>query len=71
MLHARWPKHVGPKNDTYNLGYNPQLTLMVQNGSTSAAGGGGSGAKTAAAAGGAAAAVAPKSSPTVWVLLSR
>lgn len=65
VLHARWPVAVGPKNDTYNIGYNPQLTLVVTNGQTATTGGG------SVAAGGAAAAVAPKSSPTVWVLLSR
>lgn len=70
MLHAGWPKEIGPKNDSFKLGENPQFTLIVESsGGTSA--GSGSASKTAAAAGGAAAAVAPKNSPTVWILLSR
>ena len=28
-LHAHWPTDEGPKNDTYNIGYNPQYTLNV------------------------------------------
>lgn len=64
-MHARWPLAVGPKNDTYNLGYNPQLTLIVTNGQSPNGGGG------SVAARGAAAVVAPKGTPTVWVLLSR
>lgn len=72
VMHLRWPPHIGPKNDTYNLGENPQLSLSVKNGATRGGGGGsGSTAAVAAAAGGAAAAAAGKKSPTVWVLLSR
>lgn len=73
VMHLRWPANVGPKNDSFTLGDNPQLSLSVKNGATAAAPGGqaGSAAAAAAAAGGAAAAVACKKSPSVWVLLSR
>merc|ERR1712154_22541 len=27
--HGFWSKNLGPKNDSYNLGYNPQYTLDV------------------------------------------
>lgn len=69
-MHLRWPANVGPKNDSFNLGDNPQLSLSVKSGATSA-GSGKAGSAAAAAAGGAAAAAACKKSPTVWVLLSR
>eukprot|EP01084_Bolivina_argentea_P008901 16650_1 len=28
--HGYWSKKIGPKNDSYNLGYNPQFTLDVE-----------------------------------------
>ncbi|CAM9283760.1 unnamed protein product, partial [Scytosiphon promiscuus] len=31
VMHLRWPPHMGPKNDTYNLGENPQLSLSCLN----------------------------------------
>ncbi|CAN0358549.1 unnamed protein product, partial [Ectocarpus fasciculatus] len=70
VMHLRWPVNMGPKNDSFNLGDNPQLSLSVKSGAKSAATGA-SGSAMAAAAGGAAAAVARTKSPTVWVLLSR
>ncbi|KAF0685589.1 Aste57867_22557 [Aphanomyces stellatus] len=30
-LHKHWPLEVGPQNDTYNLGYNPQYCLVFPN----------------------------------------
>ncbi|KAH9094131.1 hypothetical protein Ae201684P_016746 [Aphanomyces euteiches] len=30
-LHKHWPLEVGPQNDTYNLGYNPQFKLTFPN----------------------------------------
>ncbi|CAM9108552.1 unnamed protein product [Ectocarpus sp. 8 AP-2014] len=65
VMHLRWPVEIGPKNDSFNLGDNPQLSLSVKSGATSAVSGE-SGSAAAAAAGGAAAAAA-----TVWVLLTR
>eukprot|EP00752_Nemacystus_decipiens_P002304 g2180.t1 len=72
VTHLRWPANMGPKNDSFTLGDNPQLSLSVKNGATGAASAAAAGsAAAAAAAGGAAAATACKKSPTVWVLLSR
>eukprot|EP00904_Undaria_pinnatifida_P013645 jgi/Undpi1/9410/HiC_scaffold_27.g11867.m1 len=59
VTHARWPVTSGPSNDNYNVGDNPQLSLVVQSGAT------------AAAAGGAMSSATSKNSPMVWVLLSR
>ncbi|CAM9123159.1 unnamed protein product [Laminaria digitata] len=59
VTHARWPVAAGPSNDNYNVGDNPQLSLVVQSGAT------------AAAAGGAMSSSTSKNSPMVWVLLSR
>ena len=59
VTHARWPVDSGPPNDNYNVGDNPQLSLIVQSGAT------------AAAAGGAMSSSTSKNSPMVWVLLSR
>ncbi|CAM9123398.1 unnamed protein product [Ectocarpus sp. 12 AP-2014] len=70
VMHLRWPVNMGPKNDSFNLGDNPQLSLSVKSSAKSAVSGA-SGSAMAAAAGGAAAAVARTQSPTVWVLLSR
>jgi calpain-7 len=58
VLHQEWPVQQGPANDTYNLGYNPQYTLVVSYANVS---------KQAAS-------VIHKTTantPTVWVLLSR
>jgi hypothetical protein len=58
VLHQEWPVEQGPANDTYNLGYNPQYTLVVSYADVS---------KQAAS-------VIHKTTantPTVWVLLSR
>ncbi|CAM9298974.1 unnamed protein product, partial [Hapterophycus canaliculatus] len=71
VMHLRWPPHIGPKNDTYNVGENPQLSLSVKNTARRAGTGGSGSAAAAAAAGGAAAAAACNKSPTVWILLSR
>ena len=73
VMHLRWPANLGPKNDSFTLGDNPQLSLSVKSGATAAASAGSAAgsAAAAAAAGGAAAATACKKSPTVWVLLSR
>ncbi|OQR88718.1 calpain-like protease [Thraustotheca clavata] len=30
-IHKHWPVEVGPTNDTYNLGYNPQYLLTIPN----------------------------------------
>ncbi|CAN0083321.1 unnamed protein product [Ectocarpus sp. 13 AM-2016] len=65
LMHLRWPVEIGPKNDSFNVGDNPQLSLSVKSGATRADSGESSSA-TDAAAGGAAAAAA-----TVWVLLTR
>ena len=29
-VHRHWPVSIGPKNDTYNVGYNPQYSLIVR-----------------------------------------
>ncbi|CAN0524103.1 unnamed protein product, partial [Ectocarpus sp. 8 AP-2014] len=29
-MHLRWPVNMGPKNDSFNLGDNPQLSLSSQ-----------------------------------------
>jgi hypothetical protein len=58
VLHQEWPVEQGPAHDTYNLGYNPQYTLVVSYANVS---------KQAAS-------VIHKTTantPTVWVLLSR
>ncbi|CAN0179771.1 unnamed protein product [Ectocarpus sp. 6 AP-2014] len=39
LMHLRWPVEIGPKNDSFNLGDNPQLSLSVKSGATSAGSG--------------------------------
>ncbi|CBN78088.1 conserved unknown protein [Ectocarpus siliculosus] len=39
LTHLRWPVEIGPKNDSFNLGDNPQLSLSVKSGATSAGSG--------------------------------
>ncbi|CAM9876233.1 unnamed protein product, partial [Discosporangium mesarthrocarpum] len=70
-MHSCWPVGVGPKIDKYNLGYNPQMSLVVQYAASEDAdmrGGNDSGGRNQAGA----TPIAPsKASPTVWVQLSR
>lgn len=35
VAHSCWPQHIGPKNDSVDMGENPQFTLKVPNKSTS------------------------------------
>ncbi|CAM9119736.1 unnamed protein product [Ectocarpus sp. 12 AP-2014] len=65
LMHLRWPVEIGPKNDSFNVGDNPQLSLSVKSGATRADSRESSSAIDAAAGGVAAAAA------TVWVLLTR
>ena len=55
-LHKHWPLDKGPRNDTYNVGYNPQYTLEVKVKTP----------KTVAAA-----LASAKNVQSVWVLLTR
>ncbi|CAM9120690.1 unnamed protein product [Phaeothamnion confervicola] len=71
VLHAAWPKEIGPRNDTYNLGHCPQFSLCVLYPAGPAAAAAKKGGSAAGMAGAALVAPVAAQTPTVWVLLSR